>query len=131
MRRTTSVLVIALITASLGFTLPRIAQDYPGAVTADPEHYSVEFENDVIRVLRIEYGPGETSSMHSHPAGCHMFITDATSTFELPNGETVDASGTAGQVLCGDAQVHLPTNTGNTPVQVIAVELKGRNVFSQ
>ena len=31
MHRTTSVLVIALITASLGFTLPRIAQDYPDA----------------------------------------------------------------------------------------------------
>ena len=30
--------------------------DYPDAVTADPDHYAVEFENDEERLLRIAYG---------------------------------------------------------------------------
>ena len=34
----------------------------------DSKHYSVELENEQVRVLRISYGPGENSVMHSHPA---------------------------------------------------------------
>lgn len=29
------------------------------AVIADPVHYSVEFENDRVRMIRAKYGPGE------------------------------------------------------------------------
>jgi hypothetical protein len=32
-------------------------------VKVDSKHYSVEFENDKVRVLRIKYGPGEKSVM--------------------------------------------------------------------
>ena len=71
------------------------------------------------------------NGLHRHPANCAIFITPAVATFELPDGETVDATGTAGQVQCGDAEVHLPTNVGDEPLEVIAVELKGRDVFSQ
>ena len=45
-------------------------------VTVDPKHYSVEFENDKVRVLRIKYGPGEKSVMHAHPALVAVFLTD-------------------------------------------------------
>ncbi len=69
--------------------------------------------------------------MHRHPANCAIFITATTGTFTLPNGETVNASGTPGQVQCGDAEVHLPTNTGEASFEVIVVELKGREAFSQ
>ena len=33
--------------------------EYPDAVTADPNHYSVEFENAAARLIRITYGPGD------------------------------------------------------------------------
>lgn len=32
-----------------------IAED---AVIADPDHYTVEFENDRVRIIRIKYGSG-------------------------------------------------------------------------
>lgn len=32
---------------------------------------------------------------------------------------------------CGDAEVHLPTNTGDASLEVIVVELKGRDAFAQ
>ena len=47
------------------------AQD---AVKVDPEHYKVEFENDQVRVLRITYGPGEKSVMHSHLEGAELYL---------------------------------------------------------
>ena len=131
MRYLSAVALFAVILTGVGCSQAATSQDAPDAVSADPQHYSVVFENDVIRVLRIEYGPGETSIMHRHPANCVIFITDATGTFEFPNGETVETGGTPGQVQCGDAEVHLPTNTGDASFEVIAVELKGREAFSQ
>ncbi|MGH6913246.1 MAG: cytoplasmic protein [Geminicoccales bacterium] len=109
----------------------RTDQTQPDAVTADPDHYSVEFENDVVRLLRVRYGPEEASVMHRHPANCAVFLTDAVARMELPDGETAEPSFKAGQLLCGDAEVHNPSNTGSEPLELIIVELKGREAFSQ
>ena len=99
----------------------------PNAVTADPEHYTVEFENDLIRVVRIKYGPGETSSMHSHDANCAIFLTGGKTRMELPDGSSsVVPAAAMGVVDCGDAEVHLPTNIGESAMELILVEMKGR-----
>lgn len=101
--------------------------DHPDAVSADPDHYSVEHENDVARLVRIRYGPGETSVMHRHPANCAIFIDDQPTRMEMPDGETVENPGSeSGHVECWDAQAHLPTNTGDEGLELILVELKGR-----
>jgi predicted metal-dependent enzyme (double-stranded beta helix superfamily) len=103
------------------------AAEVPDAVVADPKHYVVEFENDVIRVLRIKYGPGETSTMHSHEANCVVFLDGGEMTMTLPDGSTNPAPANApGEVNCGDAVVHLPTNVGDTNTEVILIEMKGR-----
>ena len=99
----------------------------PNAVKADPKHYSVEFENDTIRVVRIKYGPGETSTMHSHDANCAIFLTGGEMKMELPDGSSSLAPANAtGVVNCGDAEVHLPTNVGDTNAELILVEMKGQ-----
>ncbi|MFN2500252.1 MAG: hypothetical protein ABR557_14310, partial [Pyrinomonadaceae bacterium] len=49
-----------------------LAQD---PVKVDPKHYSVEFENAQVRVLRIKYGPHEKSVMHWHPAGVVILLS--------------------------------------------------------
>ncbi len=101
--------------------------EYPDAVTADPDHYSVEFENDAVRLVRIRYGAGETSVMHHHPAHCAIFLIVQPGTFELPNGDLEEVpTATTGEVLCLDAQVHLPTNTGDDVLELVVVEFKGR-----
>jgi hypothetical protein len=53
------VLGAALGVASSPLVAQRRADTFPDAVTADPKHYSVSFENDVVRFLRVKYGPGE------------------------------------------------------------------------
>jgi hypothetical protein len=52
------------------------ADTYPDAVTADPRHYRIAFENDVARFIRASYAPGEKSVMHRHLPGCTIFLTD-------------------------------------------------------
>lgn len=130
MRRFPSILTVAVVALAVGYALPRSAQDQPDAVAVDPDHYSVEFENDVVRLLRIQYGPGETSVMHYHPANCAVFINDQQATFETPDGEVSETIPMSpGDVQCADAEMHLPTNTGDGDLEVILLEFKGRETL--
>ena len=102
--------------------IPQPTADDP--VQVDPKHYKVEFENERVRVLRIKYGAGEKSVMHSHPESIAVFLTDAHGRFTYPDGGSEDINANAGSVQQMDACTHLPANTGKTPFEVIAVELK-------
>jgi len=117
---------LVLIEFKEGATAGSASAEYPDAVTADPDHYSVEFENDFARLVRIRYGAGETSVMHHHPAHCAIFLINQPGTFELPNGDVEEIPmPAAGEVQCFDAQVHLPTNNGEDASELVALELKG------
>ena len=67
----------------------RRPEPFPDAVTADPAHYRVAFENNVARFLRVKYGPNEKSVMHRHLPGCVIFLTDQAMNFTVPDGTTV------------------------------------------
>jgi quercetin dioxygenase-like cupin family protein len=99
-----------------------VAQD---PIQVDPAHYTVEFENEKVRVLRIKYGPREKSKMHGHPASVTIFLTDAEGRFTYPDGKSEDFGVKAGQVMYMDAMVHDPESLSDKPFEVIAVELKG------
>ena len=125
------VLVVALGIASSALMAQRGSPTVPDAVSADPNHYSVSFENELVRVLRVRYGPGEKSVMHAHPANCAIFLNDQTFNFTIPDGTTEPASVRAGQLGCGDANVHLPENTRPDAAEIIMVEFKNRQRFKQ
>ena len=98
------------------------AQD---AVKVDAKHYTVAFENDQVRVLKVHYGPGEKSVMHSHPDTVAVFVSDGKGKFNFPDGTSKDFTVKAGEVMHNPATVHLPENTGDQPWDVVVVELKG------
>ncbi len=114
--------VIAVI-ALAGAAVILRAQD---AVKVDAKHYTVAFENDQVRVLKVHYGPGEKSSMHSHPNTVAVFVSDTKGRFTFPDGKTEDFNAKAGDVIWNDAKVHLPENTGDKAFDVVLVELKGK-----
>ncbi len=117
----TIVLVVSL-TLLLGATLVS-AQD---PVKVDPKHYKVEFENDQVRVLRIQYGPGEKSVMHSHPDSVAVFLTDHHVKFTYPDGKSEEVTAKTGQARWTPSGPHLPENIGDKPFELILVELKGK-----
>jgi quercetin dioxygenase-like cupin family protein len=102
--------------------MPQPQADDP--VSVDPRHYTVEFENDRVRVLRIKYGPGEKSAMHSHPESISIFMTDTSAKFTYPDGRSENVSASAGTVMHMDAFTHEPESLSNSPFEVIQVELK-------
>ena len=103
----------------------------PDAVSGDARHYSVEFENELVRVVRARYGPGEKSVLHSHPASCAIFLGDQSFKFTIPDGTTEDDMAWAGEVRCGDADVHLPENVGRQTAELVVLEFKDRQTFKK
>ena len=99
------------------------AQD---ATKVDPKHYKVVFENKQVRVLRIHYGPRESSVMHSHPDGVVTYLTNGRMKFDLPGGKTITSSGKAGETIWAPGGPHKPTNLSDKPFDAVLVELKGR-----
>ncbi len=120
---------ICLLLCFLSLTaISAVAQD---AAKVDPKHYTVEFENNQVRVLRIKYGPHEKSVMHSHPAGVLVLLTDANNRFTLADGKTVESQGKAGETREAPAGAHLPENLSDQPMEAILVELKGKPAKSR
>jgi quercetin dioxygenase-like cupin family protein len=106
--------------ALLGASVTR-AQD---PVKVDPKHYSVVFENDDVRVLRVHYAPGEKSVMHSHPASVAVFLDNQKAKMTYPDGKSEEMSPKKGDAVFALASVHLPQNIGSGPIDLIIVELK-------
>jgi quercetin dioxygenase-like cupin family protein len=111
-------LTLLVMTAPIAF-----AQD---PVKVDAQHYKILLENDQVRVLKIKYNPKEKSVMHEHPASVVVFLADAQTKFTLPDGSSTTAGPKAGEVQFSEAAKHLPENIGNTPVDAVLVELKGK-----
>ena len=93
-------------------------------VLADPKHYTVEFENHRIRVIRIKYGPGEKSVMHTHGPSMAVYLTDSKVRMTLPDGTSFEATAKAGDIQWADAEEHLPQNIGDARTELVLVELK-------
>ena len=117
------ILSVVAVVALAGTAVILRAQD---AAKVDAKHYTVAFENDQVRVLKVHYGPGEKSTMHSHPNTVAVFLTDTKGRFTFPDGKSEDFNARAGDAIWNDAKVHLPENTGDKAFEVVLVELKGK-----
>jgi quercetin dioxygenase-like cupin family protein len=93
----------------------------------DPGHYTAEFENEAVRIVRIEYGAGEESVMHYHPNSVAVFLTDIGAQMTMPDGSTMEIAASAGDAVFNPAGEHLPKNMSDSAWEVIEVELKPRD----
>lgn len=78
----------------------------------DPKHYTLEFENDQVRVLRVHFGPREKGSRHEHTMD-HLvvYLND-------------QARGKAGEVRLDGVMTHSEENPLDHPVERLAIDLK-------
>ena len=92
-------------------------------VETNPDHYSVVFENERVRVLQYRDEPGVRTTPHEHPDSVMITLTgfrrrlhsgDSHKDVELPSGLSAWLP----------AQEHAGENIGETPTHVIFVELK-------
>jgi beta-alanine degradation protein BauB len=114
---------IALLLALVASAVPALAQD---AVKVAPKNYSVVFENDQVRVLRVVVAPGAKTPMHEHPANVVIPLSNAAIRFTLPDGTTQEPKMTSGTPVWSPAGKHAGENVGKTKIEAIIVELKGK-----
>ena len=114
--------VIAVLLAAL--PLAAAAQD---AVKVAPDHYKVLLDNAAVRVLKISYGIGEKSPMHSHPDAMLVPFAPAKARFTMPDGTTQDVDVKAETALYTPAFTHSPANVGTTRIDALLVELKAKS----
>ena len=99
------------------------------ALVAAPKHHRVLLENDRVRVLDTEIGPGERTPVHTHrwPA-VHYVVSWSDFVRRDQDGVVlVDTRGRApmsGAVWGEPLGPHSLENVGSTPIRIISVELK-------
>lgn len=103
---------------------PPSAAAGPDPTQVDADHYTTEFDNDRVRVVRIAYGPGEESVMHYHPDSVAVFLTDHRVQMTGPDGETSQIGASAGEAIFMPAGQHLPKNISESAWELLLVELK-------
>ncbi|MDX1981957.1 MAG: exo-alpha-sialidase [Bryobacteraceae bacterium] len=92
-----------------------------------PGQYSVELENQQVRILRARYGAGESSPLHRHTLPrVVVFLTPFHVRSASSNGRTTEIRARAGDVMMLGADEHTATNLSEKPFEVVIVELKSR-----
>lgn len=94
------------------------------AVRLDPKHYTIDFENEHVRVVRIVYGPKEHSVRHEHAEGVLVLLTDLHLRVTRLDGTTVDERGKANEVSWRAAATHVFENLSQQSLKAILIELK-------
>ena len=99
------------------------AQD---ADTSSPRAYTVEVDNQWVRVLRLKLGPHESSAVHEHPNIVAVPLTDVRVRITNADGTMQDLVRNAGQVIFQPAggPPHSEQNVSDQPLEVVVVELK-------
>ncbi len=92
-------------------------------VVSNPQHYSVVFENDRVRVLEYQDVPGDRTTPHQHPDSVMYTLTSFRRRLVSGGGER-EVALEAGTVGWLPAQEHHGENIGDTPTHVMFVELK-------
>jgi quercetin dioxygenase-like cupin family protein len=91
----------------------------------DSKHYKLEFENDQVRVFRVNIGPHESTPIHEHQLHRVMvYLTDANVRVTSADGKVETTPRKAGDIAEGGAARHSEQNLGDKPVQIIVTELK-------
>lgn len=101
------------------------------ALVASPEHHSLIFENDSVRVLDVHIPAGERTAVHTHRLP-GVLITLSRSDIVRRDVDGVVQYDSRRDAVSPDAAhwaapflPHTLENVGDRPLRVIAVEVKG------
>jgi quercetin dioxygenase-like cupin family protein len=76
-----------------------------------------------IRIVEVNYGPGDSSAMHKHPDLAAIVVSTGSLTFYSNDGTSMTNEMPTGSTLIRPSEVHSVKNTGKTAAKVILVEV--------
>jgi quercetin dioxygenase-like cupin family protein len=108
------------VTRSGAISSPDAAMD---ATKVAPKLYKTVADTMGIRVLTINYKPGDQSAMHSHPDAGLYVIESSKSEFTNKDGSKQVMELPKGMAAISPAGVHSVKNVGKSPTKAILVEV--------
>jgi hypothetical protein len=90
----------------------------------NPDHYTVVFENDRVRVLEYRDRPGDRTTQHVHPDSVMYTLSTFRRRLYAADEQTRDVEIVAGTTGWLPGQQHAGHNIGDTDTHVLFVELK-------
>ena len=123
------------VTGDESFNIIEVELKTPGAnkavtgpmdpVKLDKKDYSVEFENDQVRVVRVKVGAHKSTPMHEHATNrVTIFLTDQKFRITDDAGTVTSGDHKAGEAAWGTPQKHKEENLSDQPFEALFVELK-------
>ena len=101
------------------------------ATVAAAKNYKIEFENELVRVVRVTYAPHEKSPMHSHQGNAAVIVTlkgggrmHSINEDGSPTEGRVEQAGAVRFVAGRPPYKHSSENVTDSAIEVIRVELK-------
>jgi len=94
-------------------------------VAKDPQHYSVELENEHVRVVRAKFAARERGVLHEHRCGrVNVYLTPTHQSLKRPNGEVSESRARPGDVRWGGPDRHEDENLDATAIELVFVDVK-------
>ena len=107
------------------FLLLSLSMHAQDPMKVGPKVYKkVLFENAKVRVMSVEFTPGQTMPWHSHPDHTIYALTDGTLEITDKGKPAVIAKMKAGDVMFMPAVTHMGKNIGKNTVKLVVTELK-------
>jgi quercetin dioxygenase-like cupin family protein len=100
-----------------------LAQD-PTKVEA--KHYKLDFENERVQVVSVHYGPREKSSLHEHPGGVVVSLSEGHLRFTDEAGKTREVYAKPGEVRWYAPFKHRVENLSDTTYDAVYIGVKGK-----
>lgn len=115
-------LITALTCALLS---PLMALAAPDPLAAAPDMYKLLFENEKVRVMEVDFQPGQKIASHTHPnEHAVTVLKPGTLTIFKEDGTSSVNDLKMDQVVWLPAETHWAQNTGKTEVKLLVTEIK-------
>jgi quercetin dioxygenase-like cupin family protein len=103
------------------FTAAGLAQD---PTKVEPRHYKLDFENERVQVVSVHYGPREKSSLHEHPGGVVVSLTEGHLRLTDEDGKTREVHAKPGEVRWYAPFKHRVENLSDTSYDAVYIGVK-------
>jgi quercetin dioxygenase-like cupin family protein len=90
----------------------------------EPTHYKLAFENEFVQVVNVHYGPHEKSSLHAHPGGVVVILTEGHLRFTDDHGKTQEVFAKPGESRWYPPFKHRVENLGDTSYNAVYIAVK-------
>ncbi len=117
------IILLVSLAASMAF-----AQD---PTKVEPTHYKLAFENDTVQVVNVHYGPHERSSLHAHPGGVVVVLTEGHLRFTDEHGKTQEVHAKPGESRWFPPFKHEVENLGDTAYNAVYIGIKAHRSSGQ